>query len=261
MVSNEVKISLYGAASIVLLTIANVLESASYLSLVAIIPIIIILKNSLSKKTGYWQWPVSLTVTLTVTYLLGQLITSQSISFGILPYAVGLSLVTSLYWLVSRHLNSRIGLFTVILFWLAYDYLILSVFPDNSVYFVFNSLETSAFLPWTHSLGFFGVTLWALVSNFLMAYILFDPNTEYNIKMRWLSLIYATLFITAPIWILYFWPSSQIGISFDDMYRHYHDLPIDNLLYNERGEWLGRTSAWVAVLIVIYSLVKRKVKK
>jgi hypothetical protein len=261
MASNKLKIVLYVAISALSFAIANINPTASYLVLIAFIPLILILKEALHKKFSYWHWPLSLLAAVLIGYLAKQIITSQDIEPGILPYVIGLSAITSVYWFTNRQLNSNFGLLTVIILWIAYDYFIISLFPGLSTFFVFNALDNSAFMPWTGSTGFFGLTLWALVSNFLLANIIFDPNSVFSIRIRWLSLVYAIILVSAPIWTLELWPSENAEIAYQTMVDHYKGLTIENTQYAAQGEWLGRTCAWISVLIIIYSLVKRKVKK
>jgi hypothetical protein len=138
--------------------------------------------------------------------------------------------------------------------------LVLLSMPDYSGYFIFKPLEQNAVI-FTSSTGFMGITLWGLCSNILITMVLYDPSAKNGIKLRWLSLTYVLILITAPLWITAIWGSNIDGITWQQMFNSYTDTQSDNTNYLSNGEWLGRTSAWVVILLVIYSLVKLKIKK
>jgi hypothetical protein len=260
MENNYKQIFIFTGITILLILVGYSSSIFSTLLLIAFVPLLILLKYAIIRNVSILNWSITLFLSLLITIIIISFIDDNSINVGLIIYPLGLSLVTSLYWIIKRNLKNSFGLFTLLILWLAFDYAILLVAPDLSQYFVFKALEQNASII-TSSTGFMGTTLWGLSSNLLVVFVLFDPSAKNGVKFRWLSLIYVLILITAPLWIVAIWGSDVEGITWQQMYNSYIDSSSDNSTYLLNAEWLGRTSAWVAILLVIYSLVKLKIKK
>lgn len=236
-------------------------DSLSIVLLFALVPVFIILKDSITNNDSPIKYALALTLSLAIGQLTGFIITGNSFNYLLFIYPVGIAITTSLYWLVKKNLNSNLGVVTFVIYWVAFEYFALLINPELGNYFIFGALAKLPVVNFSAFTGFLGYTLWALVSNLILAFVLYDANGPFKIKLRILSLAYAVIFITSPFWLSLIWSIDEDNISRQLMINYYSGLPIENTDYLEKGEWLGRTSAWVAVLLTIYSLVKKKITK
>ncbi len=249
------------AASTVLIAIGLLEDNFSVVLLFALAPAFIILKDSIDNSDSAFKYASVIALSLIIGQLIGFITSQRSFDYLLFIYPIGIALFTSIYWLVKKNLNSNLGLMTVIIYWLSFEYFALQINPQFGNYFVFGILAKTPIINFSSATGFLGYTLWGLISNLLLAFVLYDSKAPFKIKFRVLSLIYATVIITAPIWLSLFWNIDGENISRQMMIDVYAGFQVENTDYLKRGEWLGRTSAWVAVLLTIYSLVKKKISK
>ncbi|MTI40364.1 hypothetical protein [Fulvivirga lutimaris] len=249
------------AISTALVTIGLLADNLSVVLLFALVPVFIILKDSIANGDTPIKYGLALALSLSIGPMLGFLVTGNSFDFYLFIYPLGVALTTSLYWLVQKNLNSNLGLVTFVIYWLAFEYFALLINPELGNYFVFGALSKLPVINFSHFTGFLGYTLWALASNLILSFVLYDANGPFKIKLRILSLVYAAIIITSPLWLSLIWNIDGDNISRQLMIDNYSGLPLENTDYLEKGEWLGRTSAWVAVLLTIYALVKKKITK
>lgn len=249
------------AITIVLIVIAFVIESLTVVLLFALVPVILALKDSINNNEGPLKYGIILSLSLIIGQLIGFLLNGNEFNYPLFIYPIGIALITSLYWLTKKNLNSNLGLFTLIIYWLSFEYLALLINPEFGNYFIFGALNKLPTINFTASTGFLGYSLWALSSNLILAFVLYDSTAPFNIKLRIISISYAIIVISAPIWLSLFWSIEGTDISKQMMIDTYSGVPISDSDYLQNGEWLGRTSAWVAVLLTIYSLVKKKITK
>ncbi len=246
--------------SALLLIIGHIFPFLSLLHLVALVPIILLLKNN-NDVYPLRNWLLPLGLVIIFYQLLIPLNSNEPFSLQFLLYAIGVAIATSLYGLVKASLNTRLGLFIVIIFWLGFEYLALTLNPHLGNHFLFKTLAESSGANFGAGAGFLAFSLWGLSANFIFAFVLFDATNKYLIKLRWLSLAYATIAILAPIWLNYFIEIGGTANSWQLMMEKYAFHTLSETTYDLRGEWLGKTTMWLSVLILIYALVKRKVKR
>uniref|UniRef100_UPI0040498F1C hypothetical protein n=1 Tax=Fulvivirga sp. TaxID=1931237 RepID=UPI0040498F1C len=249
------------ALSSALIIIGLLTDSLSLVLLFALVPVFIVLKDSIANNGNPIKYALSLTLSLVIGQMAGFLITENSFDYLLFIYPIGIAITTSLYWLVKKNLNSNLGVMTLIIYWLAFEYIALLINPELGNYFVFGSLEKLSILNISTITGFLGYTLWALASNLVLVFVLYEATSPYKVKLRVLSLIYAAILITAPLWLSLIWSIEGDNVSRQLMIDNYSGLHIENTDYLQKGEWLGRTSTWIAVLLTIYSLVKKKITK
>ena len=263
MVDNAGKAGVFLLASAVLLILAKFY--LPLLSLVALSPFFVVFKSSLEGQVKPIQWIVLSSVFFILVFLAWSIPSSTGLHdvLGMMFYGFTLTLAVSLFFVTNKFSKNRLGIFTILLFWLGYDYLVLELYPQCSIFFlanVFNHVPL-ALVGWSHYTGFMGITAWILIANLLFYYVFFKDNAIFLGKIRWLSLVYTLILISIPIMIHIFFLGSQSPITWQEMTDLYVRGVIPNdSHYAERGEWVGRTAAWVSVLILTYSLVKQKVK-
>jgi hypothetical protein len=118
----------------------------------------------------------------------------------------------------------RLGVVPLILFWLAAEYL--------TGYYIGSLLHSSTWTRWSVYTGFGGISLWILTSSFLLYLALFR---------KWQYTIPLVIVIVGPILYSYTLQSSA-GTEVHD-------------------EWIGRTAAWISVLVLISFTVKEFTRK
>ena len=80
-------------------------------------------------------------------------------------------------------------------------------------------------------------------------------------KMRWLSLMYSMLLIIIPVAISLFIVPELTPVTLAELNTVYvENSSLADLNYTENGEWLGRTATWVSVMILVYAIIKGKIK-
>ena len=239
-----------------LLLLATARLYAPPLGLIALAPIFCILSATLQERKLIIHWLIFATLVFTFTGI----ITLKEITLTPI-YGVGLSAAISLFLITQTFSKNRLGLFTIIFFWLALDYLMLKIAPESAQFFLSSLFDGSIVVSWSRSTGNLGITGWIVLSNILFYYALFEGNGILQGNIRWLTLTYAMIIVALPIITGLFLTNELTPVTTIEMIQVYdHGVSTVESDYARNGEWLGRTAAWVAILILTYSLIKRKVK-
>lgn len=183
--------------------------------------------------------------------------------FGAIFSVVGLAFLYSLPFIL--FVLSRVGggsltiNFLIVIYWLAIEYLILkglSVFhidPGTRPVFIGDfMLYRPEWLSWNLQTGYLSVSMWILISNWIGYVLISKP-------FRWMVLALMLLIIISPIVYSFF--AGGMGITRTDMLMLYSTDTTGVSAYSQYGEWIGRTSAWVSVLVLLFSMVRHKTKK
>lgn len=151
--------------------------------------------------------------------------------------------------------QNRFRSLALIFFWLALEYLELKFFPDKHVMFLADAVyEKTEWLRWTNSTGYLGASLWILLAN-LFLYLGLLQN-----GLRVPYLVVFLIVILGPIFYSYTLQSDYVARL--NMILLYMDDPAPTTGgYNERGEWIPRTAAWISVLILISAIVTNNIRK
>lgn len=192
-----------------------------------------ILLTGLSLIAGFWFWKVS----------------DDKIDFNALSQAlfqgVLMSFAFIFFWFTNKYAKNRIGLLTVVIYWLALEYCSLQISYLSSDLLISNALsDWGAPVSWHEKTGWLGVSLWIVVGNIIFYYVLFKDNAIFQKNYRWLSFVYAILFLSIPFLYGYWYGEPQI---------------IEVGLPNQ--EYLGRTALWVSMLLISYGFVKSQIRK
>lgn len=167
---------------------------------------------------------------------------SQSLFHGIL-----MSSAFVIFWFTDKYAKNKIGFFTVIIYWLAFEYCSLNISHISSQLILSDVLaDWGSLISWSEQTGWLGVSLWIVTGNILFYYVLFKGNAIFQGKFRWLSLIYTILFLSIPF-----------------LYGYWKG-PTDTVIsgsINPDLEYLGRTALWVTTLLISYGFVKSQVNK
>jgi len=165
--------------STVLIAVGLSTNSLSVALLFALVPVFIVLKSSIDNNNEPTQSALILTISIMIGQLIGFLIRGYSFNYLLFIYPIGIALITSLYWLVKKNLNSNLGLITLIIYWLSFEYIALLINPAFGNYFIFGALENISVINFSGSTGFLGYTLWALASNLILVFVLFESPFQH----------------------------------------------------------------------------------
>jgi apolipoprotein N-acyltransferase len=263
--------SSYGSKQSILLAIISLvcivssylLSGFPFLIMLAIAPLLKIYEQfkedekSVGAYSFYIILPLALSFTL-ISFYRGTTTLFQGSVFGIL---MALSLI--FFWLTDTFSKNRLGYFTIIIFWLALEYAAIKLNPELANLLLGSCLiEYPVMIRWNSETGMMGVSAWILLSNILLYYALFKGKGLLQGNFRPLSLFYALLAISIPGLISWFLIDPQHILTVKDVILAYSDpseLPVTLKNYAVTGEVFGRTAAWISVLLILYSLVKRKV--
>jgi hypothetical protein len=175
----------------------------------------------------------------------------------ILAQAILMTIAFGGYSFAYQNLGSRLGKFTIIFLWLGLEYLMLKLPWRNDFHFLADSLALKTdWWRWTNEVGYLAVSLWVLVAN-LIFYLAIYKSPAIN----WFFIAISILFVAGPIvYSIYY--LDHPGINREQMMALYDGdgirLSID---YQDRGELITRTAAWVSILILLLAFVKNKIKK
>lgn len=261
---------LLASLSVILMVLGYVLPSFPFLIMLAVAPLFklyeeINLQNDAFNKTGLHPL-ILILILILLSHTLIYLITSSGpgILFSMV-YGIMMSLAFFLYLLTDTYSKNRLGFFTIILYWLSLEYLAIKLVPEMAHLLLGTTLLSyPEWIAWNTQTGLMGITAWILTGNILLYYALFKGKGVMEGRLRPLSLVYALLALSIPVFISlqFFSPSHIITVHEVILaYTQPSEMPFEFKEYAITGEVFGRTAAWISVLIFLYSLVKLKIKK
>lgn len=169
--------------------------------------------------------------------------------------AIGFTLAFVAHAWVRQALGIRAGKITLIIFWLAVEYVFLKVMPSGSLYLADTLSLQGDWTRWTPHTGYLGASLWILLVNACW-YMAFLQETG----IRWGWMVAGILLMGGPL--SYSYTLAGPPITREIMINLYENLPADlDVTYLARGEWVVRTAAWLSTLILIFTFVKHQTKK
>jgi len=179
-------------------------------------------------------------------------------------YGTLMALSFFIFWLTDRYAPNRLGFFTIMIYWLAMEYVAVKLLPDFAFLLLGSSFNAyPSIIAWTSETGIMGATAWIFLANILAYYVFFKEPGILHHTFRPLTLAYSLILLSIPAIISWQVYSSDYLVTPQDVvlaYSRPEDLPGYLADYALAGEVFGRTAAWVSVLLILYSLVKRKVK-
>lgn len=175
----------------------------------------------------------------------------------VMAQAILLTLTFAGYSFAYHSLGNRLGKFTIIFLWLGLEYLMLKLPWKNDFLFLADALKLKPdWWKWNNEIGYLSVSLWILVVNLFFFMGFFKSDT-----INWFFVALALLLVVIPI-IYSTYHLDSPGINREQMISLYNgNVGNFSKNYQDRGELITRSSAWVSILIVLLALVKNKVKK
>lgn len=156
---------------------------------------------------------------------------------------------------VRQTLGIRTGKITLILFWLALEYLMLKLVPEKGMFLADTLALQGDWLRWTVHTGYLGASLWVLVVNWC-----WYETFLHDKAIHWGWLVAALVLWLGPA--IYSYIVTMSPITRQDMINLYGGLPPQaDVTYLARGELTVRTAAWISTLILLFTLVKHQTNR
>lgn len=197
---------------------------------------------------------------LLLTQLVVALLKSESVLAGS-TYAILIWLTFALFSFTDKHSKNKLGVFTIIVYWLAAEYIALLFFPESAHFLLGAGFDSTSSIDWSGYTGLTGISTWILFGNCLLYYALFfGENNVLTGKLRPLSLTYSIAGALLPLLIISFFDYESSKVTASVVQEYYNNEPVSITPYAVDGEVFARSIGWVSALIGIYAFVKRKTK-
>lgn len=242
--------------SVILLTVGQLYFPLALL--VGIAPLLAIYKTNERAKFKHFDFVIFRV--LLISQLVIAYFKAESLLVGG-SVAIMMWLTFVLFSFTDKHAKNKLGVFTIIVYWLAAEYLLLLLFPSSAHFLLGAGFDNFSSIDWSGYTGITGISTWILISNALFYYALFyGENNVFTGSLRPISITYAIVGAALPLIVLSFFDYESSKVTAALVEQYYKGLPVDISPYNIDGEVFARSIGWVSALIAIYAIVKRKVK-
>lgn len=176
--------------------------------------------------------------------------------------------LTFLLWFYSGTRLGRLKSFYLVIFWLGVEYISIAISPP-----VYNHLPGAAFRLWGESMvwirftGFQGTTFWLLLTNILFTHSFFDEKGKFLSKIiRTRYLISSGVAILPMIISMFVFkgnPEGDLTGFFENPSVYWNNFRLNPFYsyYLDYGEYLGKTSFWLSIFILLSLMVKGYLSK
>ncbi|GAB1445229.1 MAG: hypothetical protein KF860_03915 [Cyclobacteriaceae bacterium] len=238
----------------ILFSLAWMMPSFPLLAFIGFAPFIAIAVNN-RKEKSIWDSLELILLGLSISYFAGSLFSFNQLA-QILVQTILFTLSFLGYTFVRKSLGAGVSIITLPLFWLAVEYTLLkwSPFPVNFLADLF--ILKPEWTAWNSSTGYLGASLWVLICNILLYLGVLTEK-----KVNWVFIGLFILSAAGPILYSYYAADIAQVVSREEMMLLYSSHPSANNNYGLKGELIPRTAAWISVLIILFTLVKRKTTK
>ena len=234
-------------------SLAWLMPSFPLLSFIGLAPFMAIAANN-RKEKSIWTSLELILIGISVAFITASIFNDTHVAYTI-AQAMVFTMAFLGYTFVRKSLGAGVSIITITLFWLAFEYVFIKWIPTPSIFLADSLLLKRDWLRWNSQVGYLSVSLWILISNTCLYLALLTER-----KVNWLFVILFIISVAGPI--VYSYTLQVDPIDKDQMVQLYSaadpNLPES---YLNRGELIPRTSAWVSVLILLSTLVKRKTSK
>lgn len=242
------------AAGTILFTAGWLMKSFPLLIFVGIAPFFAIVDQG-KEDDRFWNLSELILAGLTISFFAAHLFQVQFLVAAI-SQSIALTLAFVGYAFAYQSLGNRLGKFTIVIFWLGIEYILLKIPFRNQIIFLADALQLqSGWQQWNVNTGYLGSSLWILITNLFIYLGILKEG-----RINWMLVGLSILFIGGPI--AFSLMSEGVSITRLNMLTLYNgDGALLSKEYMERGELIPRTAAWVSGLLILVSLVKNKTKK
>lgn len=230
------------------------MKSFPVLILVGLSPLFAIADKSHSEEK-FWNYAELILIALALSLLAGHVFQLSYLISAIIQ-AIGFTLAFVGYAFVHQSLGPRAGKVTIIIFWLAMEYIFLKLqWPLDNLFLADAVQLKTDWLNWTFYTGYLGSSLWILIGNLFFYLAILKAG-----RINWAWLIIFLVSLIAPI--IFSFTTELKATQREEMIGLYSSSPnVLNSIYLKRGEFIPRTAAWISILIFIFALVKNKTQK
>ena len=202
---------------------------------------------------NFWENSEMILIGL-VVFFLAAFQFDTSLIIKVLGLAILFTLPFLGFTFVHESLGPRTGKFIIIFFWLGIEYLLLKLqWPKQMVYLADSLQIVADWFRWNNETGFLGVSFWILFANWI-----FYAGTLRN-GINWYLIVLGVMVVAGPI--IYSLSLNVKPILRADMIELYKSNSVSIKAYEEKGELVARTCAWLSVLILLFAFVKSKISK
>lgn len=249
--TNKVNPYILFAISVMLLSAAFLMRSFPVLIFAALAPLFAVADHA--DGTNFWN-KVELAGAAFVLSLFAWYEFDLNMAVPAVLEGIAIALTFLAYTFSRRGLGSTLGKLTLVIFWLAMEYLLLKFLPARPVFFLADAVYLKVeWLRWTNSTGYLGASLWILLANLLLYLGLFRSGLRIGYLIAFLIVILGPIFYSYTLQTDYATRLQMILL--------YMDGPTRADGYQARGEWIPRTAAWISVLILLSAFVKDNIRK
>lgn len=242
------------ATAAIFLSLGKVIEATPFLIFLGLAPIFALFYNRKKESTATLSLYVKILLVLLIAFLLWNTAYPNSTTSWILPilYALAMLLSFAVYGFTDKYVRNRLGFFTVPIYWLALEYLLLQVYPGFARFFLGSAFsEHPDLISWNVYTGFLGVSLWILIVNIMLFYFLFKDDALFNGTIRWVGLAATIIAACIP----FFLTTDAVAITHEDLMN---SVTAEKQIYGS-SEFIGKTAVWISMLLLMYSFVKKEV--
>jgi len=173
--------------------------------------------------------------------------------------ALGLGILYTLTFVghawVRRVLGIRSGKITLLIFWLAAEYIVLKVAPNEGLFLADSLQGKTDWLRWNIHTGYLGTSMWILLINWCGYQALLHTK-----GIQWVWAISGILLLVGPV--VYAFTLKDSPITREVMINFYANKASDaDVIYLARGELVVRTAAWLSALILLFTFVRQQTRK
>lgn len=249
---NKINPYVLGVGAAALLTGAWLMRSLPIFIFVGIAPLFALTDHA--QKDNRWNKLELVGVALAISLWAGWVFASEFVVNALLE-AIAITVVFVGFTAVRQWLGAKLGKLPLILFWLALEYVFLKLHFTNQVLFLADALQLKKeWYAWTDKTGYLGISLWILVVNFA----LYLGTLQQGIRVPYLVLFLVLL--VAPIVYSYTLTNESV-LGRAEMEVLYQTNQAASSSYQDKGEWITRTAAWISVLIILFAIVKHNTAK
>ncbi|MDZ4716610.1 MAG: hypothetical protein SH819_14185 [Cytophagales bacterium] len=250
---NNINPILLVAASCLLLTAGWLMGPFPILIFLGLAPLFALTDRKDSHGT-VWEKAEYILLILAISLVTYSIFHSRSVVVSLVS-AIALTVAFVAHTWAAQTLGKRSGKVTILLFWLAMEYLFLKIHPDGGIFLADSLRLQPSWTRWNIHTGYLGGSLWVLLVNWILYQTFLTGGV-----IRWPWLLAALLLLAGPI--LYSLQLDSAPVTRTDMVNLYTAVPIQSdVSYLARGEFVVRTAAWISTLILLFTFVKSQTKK
>lgn len=250
--SNTIKTIYLFIGGTLLFSLAWLMQSFPLLALIGFAAFIAIAVNN-RKEKSIWSSLELVLLGLSISFFSASFFAIDQLSF-VLIQAIVFTFSFVGYTFVRKSLGVGVSLLTLPLFWLSIEYLLLKWSPIPIYFLADLFILKSEWTRWNQHTGYLGASLWVLLCNTLLFQAVLTEK-----KVNWILVALFAVCIIIPI--IYSLSINSPSITKVEMLQQYASQNVINSPYAANGEFIPRTTTWVSVLILLFTLVKRKTTK